>query len=110
MGAWSWTYIEGRGRMEFSAGHRVKIGFLREEVGTAHFWQSKFVFLHSGTWRLEGDVLVTETNDQLLWDRFSRSRLDKPQFETRMECDRIVQIDDEKMIFDDGSFLNRDHR
>src|SRR5436853_7767365 len=84
VGAWSWTYIEGHGRMEFHADHTLRVGFAREELyGYRHFWQSHFVFLDSGTWHLEHDVLVSETNNQLLLDSFRRSSMEKPPFQIR---------------------------
>ena len=31
VGAWSWTYIEGKGRMVFTADHKLKEGFPPDE-------------------------------------------------------------------------------
>ena len=63
VGAWFWTYIEGRGRIVFMTDHKMKIGFEPEEDPGRPLRDDDFTYLRSGTWRLEGDVLVTETDN-----------------------------------------------
>ena len=117
-GAWSWTYLEGVGRMVFTADHRVKEGFPPDDRNRPAMRDSDFTYLLSGTWRLEGDVLVTEIDNHLLLDRFSRRPLlhkvlflppssHKPEVEKKTKRDKIVRLDDEKMMFEDGHWLDR---
>src|SRR3954467_8182931 len=68
VGAWSWTYLEGVGRMIFTADHRVKEGFPPEEPNKPAIRDRDFTYLSSGMWHVEGDVLVTDINNQLLID------------------------------------------
>jgi hypothetical protein len=79
---------------------------------------SDFRYLLSGKWRVEGDVLVTESDNHLLLEMFSRRQLlhkllffppssYKPEFEKKTRRDKIIRLDVEKMIFDDGHSLDR---
>src|SRR5437588_10800041 len=117
-GAWSWTYLEGVGRMVFTADHRVKEGFPLDDRNRPAMLASDFTYLLSGTWRVEGDVLVTEIDNHLFLGRFSRRPLlhkvlflppssYKPEFEKKTKRDKIVRLDEEKMMFEDGHWLDR---
>src|SRR4051812_836862 len=105
VGAWSWTYIEGKGRMVFTADRKVKEGFPPEEDPGRPLREEDFTYLDSGTWRLEGDVLVTETDnspwialsDRLSHDISEEVRPKRPKLERKTECQQIVKIDSEKM-------------
>ena len=119
VGAWSWTYISGKGRMVFTADHKVKEGFPPDEEQGRPLRDDDFTYLRSGTWRLEGDVLVTETDntpwiawhDKTFPDESTEDRdRRRPKLEKEVERKRIVHVDTEKMVFDDGYFLDRDHR
>src|SRR6266571_9020402 len=63
IGAWSWTYIEGRGRMVFTPDHKVKAGFPPEEEKHRPLHDDEFTYLRSGSWHLEGNVLVTDMDN-----------------------------------------------
>ena len=63
VGAWSWTYIEGKGRMVFTADHKIKEGFPPDEEMGRPLRDDDFTYVRSVTWHLEGDVLVTETDN-----------------------------------------------
>ena len=108
VGAWSWTYVEGVGRMVFTADHKVKEGFPPDDPNRPAIRDSDFTYLSSGTWRVEGDVLVTDIDNHLLIERFPRrSSLERPEFDRKVRRERIVSIDDEKMLFENGSPLER---
>jgi hypothetical protein len=116
VGAWSWTYIEGRGRMVFTTDHKVKAGFPPEEDKGRPLRDEDFTYLQSGTWRLEGDILVTEMDnspyitwyDQTFKDEPEEMwRCEHPVLKKQVQRQKIVTIDDEKMLFDGGSRLDR---
>jgi hypothetical protein len=111
VGAWSWTYIEGVGRMIFSADHRVKEGFPPDDKDGRKIGDSEFEIVQAGTWRLEGDMLVTEMDNRPLRDMIQHlSPSEVPPFEKKTERKKIISIDDKRMKFDDGSYLDRVHR
>ena len=115
VGAWSWTYIEGQGRMLFTADHNVKAGFPPEEDKGRPLGDDDFMYLQSGTWRLEGDVLVTETDNTpyIAWfdKTFPKDTSEKrPKLDREVKRQKITHIGEEKMVFSDGYFLQRDHR
>ena len=119
VGAWSWTYIEGQGRMVFTADHKVKEGFPPEESPGRPLRDDDFMYLQAGTWRLEGDVLVTELDNSpyIAWyDRTFKDESEemrqrsRPKLEKKVERQKIVKIDSEKMVFADGYSLDRDTR
>jgi len=98
VGAWSWTYHSGIGRIVFAADHKVKEGFPRD-ADRALIRDSDFAYGTFGTWCLEGDVLVMVTDTDLrpwaepIKDRVSRAK--------------IVKIDQSRMTFEDGSGYDR---
>jgi hypothetical protein len=115
VGAWSWTYIEGQGRMVFTADHKLKEGFPPDEEKGRPLRDDDFDYLRSGTWHLEGDVLVTETDNTpyIAWfDRsFPKDTSEKrPKLEREVKRQKITHIDGEKMVFSDGYSLQRDTR
>jgi hypothetical protein len=108
IGAWSWTYIEGTGRMIFSGAHTVKVGFPPDDKDGRKIDDSEFEIVQAGTWRLEGDVLVTETDNQPLRKILERlSPNEVPALEKKTERKKIISIDDKTMKFGDGSSLDR---
>ncbi len=110
VGAWSWTYIEGVGRMIFSADHRVKEGFPPDDSDKPAVHDRDFTYLLSGSWRVEGDVLVTDITNQPVIDRWGNMP-DKPEFDRKIRREKIVSIDDKKIVFEgDHSSLERVHR
>src|SRR5437870_6793433 len=80
VGAWSWTYIEGVGRMVFTADHKVKEGFPPEDPNKPAIRDRGFTYLSSGTWHIEGDILVTEIDNHLLLDMWHGND-NKPEFD-----------------------------
>ena len=120
VGAWSWTYLEGVGRMVFTADHRVKEGFPPDDPNRPAIRDNDFTYSLSGTWRVEGDALVREIDNHLLLEMFSHRTLlqkvfsppnsYKPEFEKKIRRDRIVRLDDKKMLFEDGHSLDRVRR
>jgi hypothetical protein len=109
VGAWSWTYIEGVGRMIFSADHRVKEGFPPDDLNKPAVHDRDFTYLLSGTWRVDGDVLVTDIDNHLLIEHFRRSSLEKPEFDRTSRRDKIVTTDENKIVLDGNHSLERVH-
>jgi hypothetical protein len=108
VGAWSWTYIEGVGRMIFTPDHKVREGFPPDDKDGRKIRDDEFEILLAGTWRLEGDVLVTEMDNKPLIDIMKRlAPSDCPPLEKKVKRQKIVKIDGEKMVFDDGYWFER---
>jgi hypothetical protein len=108
VGPWSWTYIEGVGRVIFTADHKVTKGFPPDDKDGRKIRDDEFDILWAGTWRLEGNVLVTEMNNKPLIQIMSK--LDPstcPALEKKVERRKIVNINNKKMIFDNGHSLDR---
>ena len=111
IGAWSWTYIEGTGRMIFSADHTVKQGFPPDDKDGRTISDAEFDILQAGTWRLEGDTLVIEMDNRPLREILQKlSPNEVPPLEKKTERQRIISIDDTQMKFADGSSLARVQR
>lgn len=111
VGAWSWTYIEGVGRIIFSADHTVKKGFPPDDKDGRKIGDGEFEIVQAGTWRLERDVLVTEMDNRPLREMIQRlAPTELPPLKKEMKRQRIATIDNNKMVFDDGSYLERVHR
>ncbi|MEY2506474.1 MAG: hypothetical protein QOH01_803 [Verrucomicrobiota bacterium] len=122
VGAWSWTYLEGVGRMIFTADHRVKAGFPPPDSTRPAVRDRDFEYLLSGTWRVEGDILTTEIDNHLLLEMLSHRTLlqivfflprnsFKPEFEKKIHREKIVSIDGNKIVFEgDHSPLQRVYR
>lgn len=111
IGAWSWTYIEGVGRIIFAADHTVKKGFPPDDKDGRKISDDEFEIVQAGTWRVEGDVLITEMNNKPLIEMLQRlAPSEVPPFKKETKHQNIVSIDDNKMVFDDRSTLERVHR
>ena len=115
VGAWWWQYIEGRGRIVFTADHKLKEGFPPDEEKGRPLRDDDFDYLRSGTWHLEGDVLVTDTDNSPYIAWFDRSfpkdtSEPRPKLDRQVDRRKITQIDEEKITFSDGSSYGRDHR
>jgi hypothetical protein len=111
VGAWSWTYIEGVGRMMFASDHTLRMGFPPDEKDGRKISDSEFEILKAGTWRVEGDVLITETDNKPLIELLQRiAPSEVPAFKKETQRLRIVSIDDNKIVFDNRSVLERVHR
>src|ERR1700730_11365376 len=115
VGSWQRTYSEGDGsrskvgRIIVTIDHKVKEGFPPEGEDGRHLSDDQFIFPYSGTWRLEGDVLLTTLDNQPeldMYDRHIRAGT-KPPLKKDFERNRIVKIDGEKSVFDDGRWLDR---
>lgn len=111
VGAWSWTYIEGVGRMIFSADHTVKEGFPPDDKDGRKISDEEFEIVQAGTWRVEGDILITEMDNKPLIEILQRLAPGEVQpFKKETKRQKIVSIDDKKMVFEDRSTLERVHR
>jgi hypothetical protein len=111
VGAWSWTYIEGVGRIILAPDHTVRTGFPPDDKDGRKISDAEFDIVQAGTWRVEGDILITEMDNKPLIEMLQRlSPNDVPPLEKETNRRRIVSIDDKKMVFDDGYFLTRVHR
>jgi hypothetical protein len=111
IGEWSWTYIEGVGRVTFTSDHRVTEGFPPEDKNGRTIPSEEFEIFRSGTWRLERDVLVTEVDNRPLIEISERlTPWDVPPLKTWIDRRRIVKIDETSMVSDDGRVLTRVHR
>lgn len=108
VGSWSWTYIEGAGRMIFDANRRVRAGFPPDDKDGRTIADNEFQIVSVGTWRVEGDVLITEMNNKPLLDLIKKlDPANPPPFEAKMERHKIVKIDENKLVFEDGGSLSR---
>jgi hypothetical protein len=98
IGAWSWTYHSGTGRIVFTADHKVKEGFPRDDKRML-IRDSDFAYGAFGTWRLEGDVLVMVMDlDLRPWAEPIKGRVSRS---------KVVTIDQSRMTFEDGSRYDR---
>jgi hypothetical protein len=108
VGSWSWRYIEGFGRVVFTADHKVTEGFPPDDKDGRTISDKEFQILRAGTWRLEGDVLVTVMDNAPGRDLIRRlAPTEVPPFKKETRRQKIVSIDDKKMVFDDGGSLDR---
>src|SRR5688572_10453064 len=91
VGAWSWTYISGTGRMIFAADHTVKVGFPPDDKDGRTISDEEFDIVQAGTWRVEGDVLITEIDNKPLIEMLQRlAPSEVPPFEKETKRRRIV--------------------
>jgi hypothetical protein len=98
VGAWSWTYT-------------VRVGFPPDDKDGRTISDDEFDIVQAGTWRVEGDVLITEMDNKPLIETLQRlAPSEVPPFKRETKRQRIVSIDDRKMVFEDGSTLGRVHR
>src|SRR5712691_9430534 len=63
VGDWSWTFIEGVGRITFTSDRKVTEGFPPDDKDGRTIGTEEFDIVRAGSWRLEGDVLITEMNN-----------------------------------------------
>lgn len=111
IGAWSWTYIEGVGRIILAADHTVKEGFPTDDKDGRKISDEEFEIVQAGTWRVEGDVLIREMDNTPLIEMLQRlAPSEVPPFKKETKRQRIVSIDDKKMVFENGTTLERVHR
>ncbi|MEP7071885.1 MAG: hypothetical protein ABI839_05825 [Verrucomicrobiota bacterium] len=110
VGEWSWTYIEGVGRLTFTADHKVTEGFPPDDKDGTNLSGEEFQILRSGTWRLERGVLVTEVDNRpLITILKGLTPWDLPPFQKWVDRRRIVRIDEQRVVFDDGHVFTRVH-
>jgi TPR repeat protein len=108
VGAWSWTYIEGVGRIVFAADHKVRVGFPPDDKDGRTADDDEFDIVQAGTWRLEGDVLITEMDNRPLIDILEHlDPSNRPALEKKVERRKIVKVDGNKIVFDDGYSFDR---
>jgi hypothetical protein len=108
VGTWSWTYIEGVGRIIFTSDHKVRIGFPPNLKDGRTIADDEFDIVQTGVWRLDGDALVTEINNTPLIktiERLDPSNI--PALEKKVERWKIAKIDGNKIVFDSGSSFDR---
>src|SRR6267143_2193365 len=108
VGAWSWTYIEGVGRVVFTADHKVWTGFPPDEKDGRKIGNDEFDIVWNGMWRLEGTMLITEMDNRPLIQTIERlDPSNRPALEKKVERRKIVKIDGNKMVFDNGYSFDR---
>ncbi len=108
VGAWSWTYIEGVGRIVFTADHEVREGFPPDDKDGRKIGDDEFDIVWAGTWRLEGKVLITEMNNRPLIKLIEHlDPSNRPALKKKVERRKIVKIDANKMVFDNGYSFDR---
>lgn len=101
--------------MVFTADHKLKEGFPPDEENGRPLHDDDFTYLRSGTWHVEGDTLVRETDSTPYIAWFNKTfpkgtSEERPRLDKKVERHKIIRIDTEKVVFADGSFLERDHR
>jgi hypothetical protein len=108
VGAWSWTYIEGVGRIIFTADHRVRAGFPPDDKDGRRIGDDEFDVVQAGTWHLEGEVLITEMDNSPLLNILEHlDPSNRPALEKKVERWKIVKIDGNKIVFDNGYSFDR---
>ena len=108
VGSWSWEYIEGHGRMIFSESHKVRVGYPPDGKDEHTIKDEDFEIFWAGTWRIEGDVLVTAMDNEPA--RRIMQELDPndvPPFERKNERRKIVRLDRDVLKLGDGTTLDR---
>src|SRR3954464_10815824 len=70
VGTWQYTTMDAVGRMTFTADHKVVGSFPKDATVDARLPDAQFVVVTAGTWRLEGQELVTEMDDKPLVDQW----------------------------------------
>jgi hypothetical protein len=111
IGAWSWSYIEGVGRIIFDVDHKVRKGFPPDDKDGRKIGDKEFDILWAGTWRIEEDVLITEMDNTPLIKIMKHLDPSKcPEFERKVERRKIIKIEANKMICDNGFSLERVRR
>lgn len=111
VGSWSWKYIEGFGRTILTADHKIRLGFPPDDKDGRKIGDDEFEFVWEGTWRLDGEVLVTELSNKPLTTRMQRlDPNNRPELEQKIERRKIVRFDDDRIVFDNGSSLERVRR
>ena len=102
--------------MVFTADHKVKEGFPPEDWdGHRTLSDDQFTYLESGTWRLEGAVLVIDMQNDfgskggLFVNMFSEETHQKPELKREVRRQTISKIDDNQMVFAEGGSLDRVH-
>jgi hypothetical protein len=96
VGAWSWPYLEGWGRIDFRADHTLAETFPPDPM-----------IVESGSWHVADNVLVQELDNHLMVEWWRGGESERPRLQKRIVRHRITKIDDTKMWFDDGSWLTR---
>ena len=108
VGSWSWTYIEGTGRIIFDADRTVREGFPPDDKDGRAIADNEFQFVRAGTWRVEGDALIMEMNNKPLKDIIKKlDPANPPPFETKVERRKIVKIDSKEIVFGDGTSFSK---
>lgn len=108
VGAWSWTYIEGVGRIIFTVDHKVRAGFPPDDKDGRRIGDDEFDIVQAGTWRLEGEILITEMDNSPLINILEHlDPSNRPALEKKVERRKIVKIDGNKIVFDNGSSYDR---
>lgn len=108
VGAWSWTYIEGVGRIIFTADHKVSVGFPPDNKDGRRAGDDEFDIVQAGTWRLEGEVLVTEMDNTPLINILQHlDPSNRPALEKKVERRKIIKIDVNRIVFDNGYSFDR---
>jgi hypothetical protein len=94
--------------MIFDVNRRVRVGFPPDDKDGRTIADSQFQIVRAGTWRVEGDVLIMETNNKPLLDLIKKlDPANPPPFEAKTERHKIVKIDGNKLVFEDGGSLSR---
>ena len=85
IGAWSWTYMEGVGRIIFTSDHKIRIGFPPNLKDGRTIADDEFDIVQTGVWRVDGEALVTEINNTPLRKIMRLDSGNMPALETKVE-------------------------
>ena len=85
VGAWSWTYMEGVGRIIFTSDHKIRIGFPPNLKDGRTIADDEFDIVQTGVWRVDGEALVTEINNTPLRKIMRLDSGNMPALETKVE-------------------------
>jgi hypothetical protein len=107
VGVWQSTYIEGVGHMTFTPDHKVTDAAPPVNTDGRNIPNDQFVVVTAGTWRLEGKELITEIDNKPLLAMYDPSSRHRPAFEKKVERRKIVELNHERMVFDDHLSLDR---
>ena len=97
--------------MIFTSDHKVRSGLQPDDKDGRTIRDDEFDTFGSGIWRLEGNVLVTEIDNKPYIEMIERlDPSNHPVFKKDIKRQKIVKIDGDKMVFDNGYWFDRVRR